>query len=530
METAQIILLTIIISPLLFGLTAFLGIFSSSATNESVKRMGIFSGIFSLIAGLIAITSAISVGMTETQLIRYKNIGFAVRIDALSATLLLMIAFLSFVIIKYSNNYLEGDDKQKLFLGRIASTIASVQLFVIAANLGQLVFSWILTSIFLHFLLIFYKNRKGAQILSKKKFIIARAGDLCIITASVILYNAFGTGHLQTIFENAHLVFQGVNSHQLELAAILVVIAAALKSAQFPTHGWLIEVVETPTPVSALLHAGLLNAGPFLAVRMAFLLTESHYAPFLLISIGGFTALFASIAYLTQPTIKVALGYSSVAHMGFMLMICGFGLHAAAVLHLVAHSFYKAHAFLSSGSVIDEVRANKVSVPKRLGNPTLVLLSLIIAFAIYSAIALAFGIGFNEEFPLLIAGAIIILGLAQIIAPAIDAKGSLKTILTSMGLATGVAVSFFSLETLFHSLLIKQLPELKEVGGALKILISAVFVCFSITVILQIIGSSLPKNDFMTKLRIHFKNGFYANAFFDRLIGSLKTNVKSINK
>ncbi len=127
--------------------------------------------------------------------------------------------------------------------------------------------------------------------------------------------------------------------------------------------------METPTPVSALLHAGILNAGPFIAIRMAFVIDGANLATTLLIVVGGLTAVFASVVLLTQPSVKVALGYSSAAHMGFMLMVCGMGIYPAALLHLVAHSFYKAHAFLSSGSAIDEARAAKVALPPTTRQP-----------------------------------------------------------------------------------------------------------------------------------------------------------------
>ena len=168
------------------------------------------------------------------------------------------------------------------------------------------------------------------------------------IGAAALLFQQFGTGDLETIFNGLQVMPAGALPATVEGAAALIAVAAILKSAQFPTHSWLVEVMETPTPVSALLHAGILNAGPFLAVRLSFVLEQATVAPLLLIAFGAFTALFASKALLTQHSIKVGLGYSSAAHMGFMLMICGLGVYAAAILHLVAHSFYKAHAFLSS--------------------------------------------------------------------------------------------------------------------------------------------------------------------------------------
>ena len=135
-------------------------------------------------------------------------------------------------------------------------------------------------------------------------------------------------------------------------AAALLAIAALLKSAQFPTHGWLTEVMETPTPVSALLHAGVVNAGGFLLIRFADVMLQAPVVLAVLVMVGGFTALFGSLVMLTQSAVKTSLAWSTVAQMGFMILQCGLALFPIALLHIVAHSLYKAHAFLASGSAI----------------------------------------------------------------------------------------------------------------------------------------------------------------------------------
>ena len=196
-----------------------------------------------------------------------------------------------------SNNYMDGDDRQGSFIGRLAATIASVQLLVISGNLGLLFIAWVFTSVSLHRLLLFYSERPGAIIAARKKFILARIGDASLLAAITLLYNLFGSGNLEFIFSELRAGIAPENMLSIEFAALFLALAALFKSAQFPTHGWLIEVMETPTPVSALLHAGLLNAGPYLIIRMAFVMDASFYAPLLLISIGGFTALFASVVF-----------------------------------------------------------------------------------------------------------------------------------------------------------------------------------------------------------------------------------------
>ncbi len=134
-------------------------------------------------------------------------------------------------------------------------------------------------------------------------------------------------------------------------------LAALLKTATLPLHGWLTEVMEAPTPVSALLHAGIINAGGVLLLRFADPVQASPGAMAALVMVGGLTALFGAVVMLTQSAVKTALAWSTVAQMGFMILQCGLGLWALALLHIVAHSLYKAHAFLSSGGAVGAVLA-----------------------------------------------------------------------------------------------------------------------------------------------------------------------------
>ena len=137
-------------------------------------------------------------------------------------------------------------------------------------------------------------------------------------------------------------------------AAVLIAGAVLLKSAQLPLHGWLIQVMEAPTPVSALLHAGVVNLGGYILIRLAPLIGASIAAQTLLVVVGSLTAAIAGIVMLTRITIKVRLAWSTCSQMGFMVMECGLGLYDLALLHLVAHALYKAHAFLTAGEAVQE--------------------------------------------------------------------------------------------------------------------------------------------------------------------------------
>lgn len=511
-----------LVGPIFFWLTAASSFFQSSTKPSFVKMMITLSSVIALLSGaagatLVALNEQ---SVMETPLIGYAAYGLLFRLDPLSMIIYCMIGLLAFAIIRYSKTYLDGDSKHGSFLGRLAATIASVSLLVMAGNLETLVFAWILTSVSLHTLLLFYPERKGARVAAKKKFISARLGDLLLIGAAYLIYSQFQTTNLNEIFQKASAI--ATVSAELQAATILIAIAALLKSAQFPTHGWLVEVMETPTPVSALLHAGILNAGPFLVVRLSPLMDLGTVSPALLVVVGGFTALFSSVVLLTQPSVKVALGYSSVAHMGFMLLVCGLGVYSAAILHLVAHSFYKAHAFLSSGSVVETARAQKVKLPERTGSAIRIAVSFLMATGIYAAFAYMSGVEVFQNPALLAIGIILILGMSQIIAPATDAKAKWYSPIQGAGLAAVVAISFFTLETISHLLLAPVLPSESARTIMTLALASAVVVFFAMAIVIQIYGPTMQNSNFTRSVYVHLRNGLYANALIDRLIGSNK--------
>lgn len=509
-----------LLAPSLLLLFAYIAVVQKNKQSAAVLNSVDSIGIFGIAIGLISGYALTQHSLLLQDLMVWEGLGFSVRQDPLSMTMFVMITLLGYIVLKFSKNYLDGDKRKGIFLARLATTIASVELLVLSGNLLQLFFFWMITSVCLHYLLVFYRHRPQAVAAARKKFIVARLGDVSLFAAMALIYMSVGTGDLEQIFNT-------VKSGQrldlaMQVACVLLVFTAVLKSAQFPTHGWLIEVVETPTPVSALLHAGLLNAGPFLMVRMSYLMSQSTSASILLIAIGGFTAMFASVVFLTQPSIKVSLGYSSIAHMGFMLLICGFGVYTAAILHLVAHSFYKAHAFLSSGSVIEGVRARKLSIPKQKGSIYRVLSSIAFASLIYAFFCYVWGVHPEKDFTLMATGAIIVMGLSQIIVPTLDAKSGIKTVLMSGGMAFAVALSFFSLEQGAHHLLHTQIPVHYIPNLAIEIAVVTVVMLFGVVVFTQLMAPALKPTAWSYKLGVHLRNGLYANVYFDRLIGSLE--------
>jgi len=497
--------------------------FSLAIVAVNRSKTNLKTELFTSLGMLVSLIGAVLVyqfGTINSGLLGWAGLGLSLRLDALSATMLSMISILAFVILKFSKNYMDGDSRKNVFLGRLSVTIASVQMLVLSGNLFQILIFWVITSICLHYLLVFYRHRPQAIAAARKKFMVARMGDLSLAVAFALLYASFGTGELNDIFTD---VASGVVfSSSMTWATILMVVAALLKSAQFPTHGWLIEVVETPTPVSSLLHAGLLNAGPFLMVRFSYLMNESTSASMLLIIVGGLTALFASVVYLTQPSIKVSLGYSSVAHMGFSLLLCGLGVYSAAILHVVGHSFYKAHAFLSSGSVIESIKSNKAKYAKRIGNPLLIALSIIAALSIFMVGAYFWGVHLSEDFSLMVIALVIVMGMSLFLVQTLDAKSGIQTILQTALIAGIVAGSFLTFEHGARWLLQSEIPALDAPSMSEKITAIILLVCFGIVVLAQLFAPRFKQSKFSYQLGVHLRNGLYANVLFDRMIGSLK--------
>ncbi|MEJ2604681.1 MAG: NADH-quinone oxidoreductase subunit L, partial [Gammaproteobacteria bacterium] len=252
----------------------------------------------------------------------------------------LMVAFLGWVIVRYSRRYLEGEAEQVRYVAALSFTVAATATVVVTEHLAVLLGAWAASSLGLHQLLTFYRERPGALIAAHKKFLVSRASELCVIAALILIGLEVGTLDLQGIA--AHVAAVEDLPVALNVAAVLLALTAILKSAQLPLHGWLIQVMEAPTPVSALLHAGIVNIGGYVLIRVAELITASPAAGTLLVIAGSSTAVLAGLVMMTRISIKVRLAWSTCAQMGFLLMEVGLGLYDLALLHLVAHSLYKA--------------------------------------------------------------------------------------------------------------------------------------------------------------------------------------------
>lgn len=298
---------------------------------------------------------------------KYFSVGL--KLDVLSGLIAATVSTIGIVVARYSIRFLEDDPKSEHFKKNLAFTLSFVFSMLLAPNLVLFSISWAAASYFLHKLLTHFSNRQGAIKAARQKFWINRLGDIFIVIAGGILLNVFKTLEFNTIFAMAENTFLIKDNYiLLNTASIFLVLGAMTKSAQFPFHHWLPNTMETPTPVSAIMHAGIINAGGYLIIRMAPFLSSTPLALSLLAIIGSFTAFWATIVMFTQVNVKKNLAYSTIAQMGFMMLQCGLGAFSIATVHIIGHAFYKAYAFLSSGTATDFGRLNRYFPKQQITN------------------------------------------------------------------------------------------------------------------------------------------------------------------
>lgn len=482
------------------------------------------AGELGSVAALCASVLAVLVLLVDGAAPERAALTVPVHLDALSATMLLLVSFLGTVIVRFSRNYLDGDGRQGLFTAWLSLTLAAITTLVIAGNLILLVGAWIGTSLALHKLLAFYPERRQAVAAAGKKFITARIGDVCLVVAAVLLYLAFGSTEIAVILNAAESGGAAGGTGLVTAAGLLIALAALLKSAQFPTHGWLLEVMETPTPVSALLHAGIVNAGGFLVLRFADVMVLATGALALLAVVGAVTALIGSAVMLRQTSVKVSLAWSTVAQMGFMLVQCGFGAFWLAALHIVAHSLYKAHAFLASGSAVDLARvAGQVGPFGGVASAPSIrtfVPALIVALAAAFALATVAGLSPVEDASELALGAILVMALAILMTRQIPVRPGASLMLKSALLGGGVTATYLALHAGSAWVMGGALPAPPVPGPVGLFLQVSIVLGFLALTVVQVCGRLGGPGS--AGFAVHLANGFYANAWFDRIVGSYR--------
>lgn len=300
------------------------------------------------------------------------------QVDQLAMVMLVMVGFIGLCVSIFSRRYLKGDAKYKKFYGTLILLIASVFMMVCADHILLLWLTWGMSNMLLVKLMIHKSSWRAAYqsgILASKNFLF---GFAMISGAFVLLYGGTGQTSIKAILQLSHEPFL------LICVTILLFLGAMTQSAIWPFQGWLISSLNAPTPVSAIMHAGLVNGGGFLLCRFAPLYADLPFLLTAIFLIGLISALLGTLWKLMQSDVKRMLACSTMSQMGFMVMQCGLGLFPAAITHLCWHGFFKAYLFLASGSAAQEKKVD-------LGYPppiSVILLSLL--FGIGASLAFSF--------------------------------------------------------------------------------------------------------------------------------------------
>jgi NAD(P)H-quinone oxidoreductase subunit 5 len=502
--------------PLLYLLAAAAAAWPSPAGVDTRWRLarlctGAAVGAAVLSLGwLLASGAGLARGPALWPMGEHGALHLSLRSDELGVLMLVLVSFIGWVIVGYSQPYLHGERGQPRYIRGLMLTLACVTLLVMTNNLVVLALAWIATSLSLHGMLTFFNTRPQALIAAHKKFIASRVADLCLLGGVFLVSQQFGTLEIDKAIAAAKVM--PAMTGLLKTSALLLAASALLKCAQLPVHGWLIQVMEAPTPVSALLHAGVVNLGGFLLIRLGNLVGDVPQAQALLVVVGSITAVVAALVMMTRISIKVSLAWSTCAQMGFMMMQCGLGLYDLALLHLVAHSLYKAYAFLGAGGTVEQNRLQQMTPPPTPLSAGQWLLGALVGMVLVGAAALVWGFSPSKAPALWAIGGILSLSLAPLLAgPVLRAGGWWS--LAGLAAAFAVALAYFGLHAVFSLWL-----GADAMGNAPSMtLVTWVLCCFGLLFVVQGAVRARPLGSLSRSLYPWLFAGLYLDELFTRL-------------
>ncbi len=287
------------------------------------------------------------------------EVNWSMKIDSLSAVMLVVVTSVSALVHIYSIGYMSHDPHKPRFMAYLSLFTFAMLMLVTADNFIQLFFGWEGVGLCSYFLIGFWFKKESANKAAIKAFVVNRVGDFGFALGIFLIFYLFGTVNYSEVFAkipnvtDKDLVFLGITFNAVDLICLLLFIGAMGKSAQILLHTWLPDAMEGPTPVSALIHAAtMVTAGVFLVVRCSPIYEYSDLALNIITIVGMSTAFFAATVALVQNDIKKIIAYSTCSQLGYMFFATGVGAYNVAMFHLFTHAFFKALLFLGSGSVI----------------------------------------------------------------------------------------------------------------------------------------------------------------------------------
>ena len=284
---------------------------------------------------------------------------WALRVDTLTAVMLVVVTTVSALVHLYSWGYMEEDPDQPRFFAYLSLFTFAMLMLVTADNLVQMFFGWEGVGLASYLLIGFWFKKPSANAAAMKAFVVNRVGDLGFMLGIFGTFLVFGTVSIPEILaaapgmSGASIGFLGYRANTMDVLCVLLFIGAMGKSAQLGLHTWLPDAMEGPTPVSALIHAAtMVTAGVFMVCRLSPMFEAAPFALGLVTFIGAATCIFAATVGTTQWDIKRVIAYSTCSQLGYMFFAAGGGADGAAMFHLFTHAFFKALLFLGAGSVI----------------------------------------------------------------------------------------------------------------------------------------------------------------------------------
>ncbi|MHB8481475.1 MAG: proton-conducting transporter transmembrane domain-containing protein [Nitrospiria bacterium] len=337
--------------------------------GQKIHRIGVLAQVVAFVVSLQTLHEVVTLGSRSINLSLFTSpsssiLHFGFYIDRLAVVMMVLITAISTIIHLYSIRYMQQERGYSRFYALLGLTTFALLCMVSSGNLFMLFIFWQLLSWLLYLLLAYNYSHSSTIQVAFKTYIVLRAGDVVFLSGIVLAYGLYGTLDFRELFTRATEAPAslslwpggGFSVRAATAITLLIFVGAMSKSAQFPLHGWLPDSMYTPTPVSALMHAGIINAGGFLLNRLAPLYGLSPVTLHIVFAVGLLTALLGASMMLTQNDIKKTLGYSTIGQMGYMIMECGLGAFSLAIFHLIAHGLFKATIFLNSGHVIHAAR------------------------------------------------------------------------------------------------------------------------------------------------------------------------------
>ena len=348
----------------LFGavISGFLG---SRLSEKTVHCLTIFCVFISACLSAYVFYDVMQNNTYEYSLYTWANLGelrfeIGFLVDTLSASMMLVINFVSLMVHVYTIGYMNGDPGYKRFFSYISLFTFAMLMLVMSNNFLQLFFGWEAVGLVSYLLIGFWFKKETAIYANLKAFLVNRVGDLGFLLGIGLLVSVTGSLNYLEVFDSIakidyqkYILFEWWSVSLLTLISICLFIGAMGKSAQFPLHVWLPDSMEGPTPISALIHAAtMVTAGIFMVSRMSPIFELSEQALIFIMIIGSITAFFMGVLGMIQNDIKKVVAYSTLSQLGYMTVALGASAYSLAMFHLITHAFFKALLFLAAGSVI----------------------------------------------------------------------------------------------------------------------------------------------------------------------------------